>query len=374
MNRLRLNPQLLRVPLYIAGKSPEQVRQELGLSEIIKLCSNENPLGPSPMAVTALRNALPQAHCYPGIAELELRRKLATYHRNGLTQQHFIVGSGATDVLRMIAQAFIFDGGESIMDRVTFPLYGLLTTMYGGDAIKVDPGPDYCSDLSAMAEMITAETRIVWLCSPNNPTGLTLSQVEVDEFIAWLPEHIVVVFDEAYRDYVTDSNCVDSLRYVRQGRNVIVVRSFSKASGLADLRVGYAIAHPDLIEYLMHTVLPFNTGALAIVAAAASLDDYAFRRRSQELVERERAFLFTRLSEMGLTCLPGQANFLLVIDPPLDALVLVDALLHQGVIVRLMTSFGLPNAFRVTVGLREQNERFLAAMRMTLTEVMDAPV
>lgn len=374
MSGLRLSPQLLRVPLYIAGKSPEQVCQELGLPEVVKLCSNENPLGPSPMAAAALRDALPQAHFYPGIAELELRRRLVTYHRNGLTEQHFIVGSGATDVLRMVAQAFIFDGGESIMDRVTFPLYALLTTMYGGDAIKVDPRPDYRSDLSAMAGAVTAETRVVWLCSPNNPTGLTLSQAEVDEFIEWLPEHVVVVFDDAYRDYVTDPNCVDSLRYVRQGRNVIVVRSFSKTSGLANLRVGYGIARSDLVEYLMHTVLPFNTGALAIVAATASLDDQAFHRRSRELVQRERAFLLARLSEMGLTCLPSQANFLLVVDPPLGAAALVDFLLQWGIIVRPMAGFGLPNAFRVTVGLREQNEQFLAAMRLALAEVPVAPV
>jgi histidinol-phosphate aminotransferase len=217
-----------------------------------------------------------------------------------------------------------------------------------------------------MADAITDETRVVWLCSPNNPTGLTLSQAEVDEFVERLPEHVVVVFDEAYRDYVTAPDCVDSLRYVQQGRNVIVVRSFSKIAGLANLRVGYGIADPDLIEQLKHTVLPFNTGALSIVAAAASLDDGAFRRRSQELAESERAFLFTRLSEMSLTCLPSQANFLLILNPPLDTPVLVDRLLQRGIIVRPMAGFGLPHAFRVTVGLREQNERFLAAMHAVL--------
>lgn len=373
MNGLRLNPQLLRVPLYIAGKSAEQVSQELGLGEVLKLCSNENPLGSSPMAIAALRDMLPKAHRYPGIAERELRSGLVTYYRNGLTEQHIIVGSGATDVLRIVAQAFIFDGGEAVMCRVTFPLFALLTTMYGGRAIRVDPRPDYRFDLPAMADAITAQTRIVWLCSPNNPTGLVLSQAEVDEFIESLPEHVVVVFDEAYCDYVTDPNCVDSLQYVRQGRNVVTVRSFSKSAGLANLRIGYGIAPPDLIEYLMHTVLPFSTGALAMVAARASLDDRTFRRRSRELVQQERAFLFARLSEMGLTCLPSQANFLLVVDPPLEVPALVDALLHQGVIVRPMAGFGLPNAFRVTVGLREQNERFLAALRTALAEASVTP-
>lgn len=369
MNGLILNPQLLQVPLYIAGKSPEQVRQELGLDEVLKLCSNENALGPSPLALAALHGALVNAHRYPGIAERDLQRKLVTYHRNGFTEQHVIVGNGATDVLRMIAQAFIFDGGESVVSRVTFPLFALLTTMYGGRTIRVDPRPDYHQDLPAMADAITANTRIVWLCSPNNPTGLVLSQEEVDEFMERLPEQVVVVFDEAYCDYVTDPDYADSLRYVRQGRNVIVVRSFSKSGGLANLRVGYGIASRELIEYLLHVILPFNIGAFATVAAAASLDDHTFRRRSRELVQRERAFLLAQLSEMGLTCLPSQANFLLVVDPPLGAPSLVDALLHQGVIVRPMAGFGLPNAFRVTVGLREQNEQFLAALRAALVEV-----
>jgi histidinol-phosphate aminotransferase len=369
MNGLMLNPQLLLVPLYVAGKSPEQVRQELGLGEVLKLGSNENALGPSPLALAALRDTLTKVHRYPGMAEYDLRRKLVTYYRNGLAEQHFIVGSGATDVLRVIAQSFLSEDGESITCRVTFPLYALLTTMYGGRAIRVDPRPDYHFDLPAMADAVTAQTRIVWLCSPNNPTGFVLSQREVDEFMERLPEHVVVVFDEAYHDYVTDLDYADSLRYVRQGRNVIVVRSFSKSAGLANLRVGYGIAHPELIEYLMHAVLPFNTGALPMVAAAASLDDHTFRRRSRELVQRERAFLYTRMWELGLTCLPSQGNFLLVIDPPLGAPVLVDALLQQGVIVRPMAGFGLPNAFRVTVGQREQNEQFLATLRTVLAEV-----
>jgi histidinol-phosphate aminotransferase len=340
---------------------------------MLKLCSNENPLGPSPMALTALRDALMEAHRYPGIAERELRRKLVAYHGNGLTEQHFIIGNGATDVLRMIAQAFIFDGGESVMCSVTFPLFALLTTTYGGRSVRVDLRPDYYIDLPAMADSITPQTRLVWLCSPNNPTGLVLRQTEMDEFIEQLPEHVVVVLDEAYCDYVTDPDYADSLQYVRQGRNVIVVRSFSKSAGLANLRIGYGIAHPGLTEYLLRTVLPFNVGALAVVAAKASLDDHVFRHRSRELVLRERDFLFARLTEMGLTCLPSQANFLLIIDPPFGAPALAEALLQQGIIVRPMASFGLPVALRTTIGLPEENDRFLAAMHVALAEALAYP-
>lgn len=369
MNGLITNPQLLQVPLYVAGKSAEQVSRELELDRVTKLCSNENPIGPSPMALAALSAALVETHRYPGIAESDLRAKLAAYHGNGLTERHFLIGNGATDVLRTIAQAFIFDGGESVMSSVAFPLYRLLTTMFGGKSVRVAPRPDYHQDLAAMAAAVTAETRVVWLCSPNNPTGFVLSQSETDEFMERLPEHVVVVFDEAYHDFVTDPYCADSIRYVQQGRNVVVVHSFSKSGGLANLRIGYGIASPDLIEYLLHAILPFGTGALAAIAAAASLEDRTFRRRSRDLVQQERTFLHTRLTEMGLTCLESQANFVLVLDPPKGVPIVVDALLHQGIIVRPMAGFGLPNAFRVTVGKRAENERFLASLRTILAVV-----
>ncbi|MBN1582318.1 MAG: histidinol-phosphate transaminase [Anaerolineae bacterium] len=366
MKGLPTNPHLLKVPLYVAGKSAEQVSRELGLDRVTKLCSNENPLGPSPMALAALSAALAETHRYPGIAESELREKLAAYHGNGLTERHFLVGNGATDVLRTIAQAFIFDGGESVTSSVAFPMYRLLTTMFGGKSVQVAPRPDYHLDLAAMAEAVTAETRIVWLCSPNNPTGFVLSQSETDEFMERLPEHVVVVFDEAYRDFVTDPYCADSIRYVLQGRNVVVVHSFSKSGGLANLRIGYGIASPDLIEYLLHTVMPFGTGALSAIAAAASLEDQTFRRRCRDMVWQERTFLHARLTEMGLTCLESQANFVLILDPPMGVSFVVDALLHQGIIVRPMAGFGLPNAFRVTVGTREENEHFLDALHVVL--------
>ncbi len=373
MNGLVLNSQLLQVPLYIAGKCPEQIGQEPGSNGVIKLGSNENPLGPSPLALAALRGALETAHRYPGAGENELRRKLAAYHGGRLGAENFIIGNGATDILRMIAQAFISAGGESVTCQVSFPLFALLTTMYGGRSVQVAPCHDYQLDLAAMAEAITPQTRLVWLCSPNNPTGLILKQRAVDEFIEQLPEHIVVVFDEAYVDFVTDAEQVNSLRYVHQGRNVITVRSFSKSAGLAGLRVGYGIARPDLIAYLSRTVLPFNTSALALVAASASLDDHVFLRQSRELVQQERQFLYTRLTEMGLTCLPSQANFVVVLDPPGGAPALVEALLHRGIIIRPMGNFGLPNALRVTVGLREQNRRFLEVVRTVLPQTSVAP-
>lgn len=358
-----LAPHLLRVPRYVAGKPAEEISAEMGLDRVLKLNSNENPLGPSPMALAAMQETLADAHRYPGIAERDLRHKLAAYHGHHCSPQHFVIGNGATDILRIVAQAFMCHGGESVMCRTTFPLFALLTTMFGGKVVEVLPRPDYHYDLPAMAAAVNGQTRIVWLCSPNNPTGFVLPRAAVDDFLGRLPGHVMVIIDEAYADYVSDGDCVDSLRYVHEGRNVIAVRSFSKSRGLANLRVGYGIARPDLIDYLSRAILPFNSGALALRAAAAGLEDDEFVSRSRKLVQRERAFLLARLSEMGMTCLPSQANFVLVVDPPIPAPVLVDALAQRGIIVRPMENFGLPNAFRLSVGLREQNEQFLSALR-----------
>jgi histidinol-phosphate aminotransferase len=366
VNELRLSQQLLKVPLYVAGKSAEEVREELGLDEVLKMASNENPLGPSPMAVKALMESAQEANRYPGIAERELRRRLASFHGPDFTERHFIIGNGGTDVLRMVTQAFLFDGGESISGRLTFPVYGLLTTMFGGTSIPVEPTSDLGLDLTAMSEAVTPSTRVVWLCSPNNPTGAVLSQDEVDAFLDRLPDHLVVVLDQSYSDFVTDQTAVDGTRYVLQGRSVAVVRSFSKSAGLANLRVGYGIAHPDLIEYLLHTVLPFNTGATVIQAAIASLDDQQFRQQSRELIARERTFLVRGMQELGLNCLPSQANFVLASEVPGGADLLAEKLLQDGIIVRPMAAFGAPNSIRVSLGLREQNQQLLEALASIL--------
>ena len=366
MKALKLDPQLLKVPLYVAGKSEEEVHEELGLQEVVKLASNENALGSSPKAVAALHESLQHAHRYPGISERDLRRRLADSHGEGFTENHFIIGNGGTDVIRMIAQAFIFETGESVMGRVTFPLYSLLTTMFGGTSIKVDPAEGYALDLPAMAEAVGPDTRLVWFCSPNNPSGLIIGQGEADAFIDALPDHVVVVFDESYCDYVTDGTAAISTQFVLEGRPVVAVRSFSKSAGLANLRVGYGIAHPEIIEYLLHTVLPFNTGAPVIRAAMASMDDVDFQDRSRKLVEEERDFLFTRLDAVGLNSHPSQANFIFVTDVPGGGRAFAEKLLRTGIIVRPMDTFGEPNGIRVTVGLREQNERLLKAVAEVL--------
>lgn len=366
MTPLRLNPHLLKVPLYIAGKSVEEVQEEYGLEDVVKLASNESPLGPSPLALTALEQMLSEAHRYPGIADRDLRRRLGPLAHPGFDEHNVITGNGATDVVRMIAQAFVFDGGEMVTGRLSFPLYPICATMFGGTPVLVPPTPDLRFDLRAMAEAVGENTRLVLICTPNNPTGLTCNRAEVEEFLNRLPEHVVVAFDESYRDFVEDGDCPDPVEYVAAGRNVIVVRSFSKCAGLANLRVGYGIARPELIEYLCHTQLPFNTGAPALAAAHASLDDREYFDRFRRLVHEEREFLYVELDALDVGYVRSQANFVLIIDLPIEARVVGERLIQCGIIVRPMTGWGLPRAIRVTVGTREQNERFVGALRVVL--------
>lgn len=360
----RFNPDLCTVPLYIAGRSEDEVKEELGLDEVVKLASNESPIGPSPLALHAAQAALVCAHRYPGILERDLCRKLAA--RFDLSPDQILIGNGGTDVLRIITQGFVFGGGNTVMSRASFPMYHILTTTFGGTPRPVAPRPDYEHDLAAMATAIDEETRLVYLCSPNNPTGGIIHQAEADAFVAALPPHVVIVWDESYCDYVEDAGYADSLAYVRAGHNVLVVRSFSKGAGLANLRVGYLIGPVELVNYLRHARLPFHVGDVALAAAMASLDDAEYHHQARGVALSGRAYLYAAFNDLGLHCLPSQANFVAIVDPPLPAEELTRRLLHYGFIVRAMKGFGMPNAIRVTVGTPATNERFVQALRAIL--------
>lgn len=369
MTGLRLNPHLLKVPLYIAGKSVEEVQEEYQLEDVIKLASNESPLGPSPLALAAARDALAEAHRYPGVAERNLRRALGPRVHPDFDERYILIGNGATDLIRLLAQAFVFDGGAMVTCQVTFPLYHICTLMYGGQSVLVPPTPDLRFDLSALADAITPDTRLVIICSPNNPTGLISRRIEVEAFMTRVPDSVVVVFDESYRDFVDDPEYPDPVSYVAEGRSVVVLRSFSKSAGLANLRVGYAIAPPDLVQYLSRAVLPFHTGAVALAAAHASLDDQAYLEHNRRLVRRERDYLCAELDALDLSYAPSQANFVLITNLPLPAKDLAERLMQRGVIVRAMTGWGLPNAVRVSLGTHELNQRFVRHLRAVLDEV-----
>ncbi|HEX6387319.1 MAG TPA: histidinol-phosphate transaminase [Anaerolineae bacterium] len=368
MTAPRFNPHLLEVPLYIAGKSIDEVKEELGLAAVVKLASNESPIGPSPLAIQAAQRLLAEAHHYPGVADCNLRRKLAARLGYGLAEDNILLANGGTDALRMITQAFVFDGGNTVMSQVTFPMYRILTVAFGGTPKIVAPSPDYGHDLATMAGQLDEDTRIVFLCSPNNPTGDILTQAQVDHFLAAVPEHVVVVFDESYYDYVADPRYAQSLSSVEAGRNVLVLRSFSKSAGLANLRVGYVIGPAVLVEYIRHTRLPFHVGDIALAAASASLDDTEYHRQGRQAVLEGRAYLLAALRQLKLCCLPSQANFVTILDPPLEVTTLVQALLRKGIIVRPLDAFGLPNGIRVSVGTQADNEKFIQALANALPE------
>jgi histidinol-phosphate aminotransferase len=370
MKNLRLNSNLLKVPAYIGGKPIEVVQEEYGLTDVIKLGSNESPLGPSPLAVAAFQDALQKAHRYPGIADRRLRYKLAAHYNarfgTALTEGNFLTGNGLTDVLRMIVQAFIFDGGESIYCNPTFPMYPILTQAVGGQAVPV-PHHDYRYNLSAMAEAINHNTRLLFICNPNNPTGTTVACDEVQAFMKRVPPSAAVVFDESYYDFVEDPHYSNALDYVQAGQdNVIVLRGFSKSYGMANLRIGYAIATAPMIEYLSHAQLVFNTGDATLYAAAAALDDHAYLRAAQELIWCEKQFLYQGLSDLELSYVPTQANFMLLIHLPRDVKTINEEMLRRGVIIRPMGGFGMPDAIRVTIGTRAENERLLQAFAEVL--------
>lgn len=362
---LILNPDLLRVPTYTRGKSLEDLKRELGVEEVIKLGSNENPLGPSPRAIEAIKRAASDLHRYPSVETHDLTCKLAASLGPDIEGKNIVVGNGSADVMRSVAQSFLSGGGEVIIGSPAFQMYELATNMYGGRCIFVE-AEDFRYDLQAMADKITERTRMIFVTNPNNPTGLIVSQGEVDNFMERVPPSVVVIFDEAYREYVDARDYPDTIRYVLEGRNVIITRTFSKIYGLAGMRVGYGIAGEELVNYLLRAQIPFHTGKLAIMAAMASLEDHDHVRKSREVNAEGREYLARSFGEMGLSSLPSQANFILAFDFKKDVEEINQALLRQGVIVRPTEPFGLPQALRITIGTREENERLVEALRLAL--------
>ena len=366
MTKPRFNPDLMNVPLYVGGRAIEEIQEKYGLEKVVKLASNESPVGPSPMAVKAAAEMMGQAHRYPGVADAHLRHKLAEKFGRGFTEDNFLIGNGATDLLRMVTQAFTFGGGNNVMADATFPMYHILTTAFSGECRVVPLPANHRFDLDAMLAAIDNDTRIVFLCTPNNPTGTIITQAEFDRFMKRVPDHVVVLMDESYYDYVTDSSHADSLDYIEKGRNVIVLRSFSKASGLANLRVGYMIAPAEITEYVRHALLPFNTSDIALCAASASMDDDEFNELQRRTVLDGRDYFQSAFADLDLQTIPSQANFVAFLAPPLGSARLTELLLQRGYIVRELTMFGMKNAIRVSVGTMEENEAFVKTLKQIL--------
>jgi histidinol-phosphate aminotransferase len=359
----RLHREVLEQILpYVPGKPIEEVERELGIGDVVKLASNENPLGPSPLAVAAVVHHIGKAHRYPDGAGYYLRQKLAAYL--GIPADYIVLGNGSVEIMEQIAEAYLNPGQETIVGWPSFFKFVIVTQIMNGTVVKV-PLADMRYDLNAMADAVTPKTRLVFIANPNNPTGTMGTAREVADFMERIPERILVVFDEAYYEYIDRDDYPDTLRYVREGRNVIVTRTFSKIYGLAGLRIGYGIAKPDVISSLNRVRETFNTSSAAQIAALHALDDRDHVARTKSVNETQRARLLAELPLTGLRPIPSVTNFLLV-DMGRNASALYEPLLREGVIIRPMGMYELPNSMRITVGREEENDKLLYALSKVL--------
>jgi len=345
--------------VYVPGKPIEEVQRELGVSDIVKLASNENPLGTSPKALAAIRAALPELHRYPDGSGFKLRRALAELH--GVSIDHIILGNGSSEILEMLARAYIADGDEAVISQQSFVMYELVINQVNGRPVAMPMLPGRRHDLDAMAAAVTSRTKLIYVANPCNPTGTYSTRAEVDRLLEGVGDRALVVLDQAYQEYVDRPDFPDGLDDLKAGRNVIVLRTFSKIYGLAGIRIGYGLADPEVIATLNRVRSPFNTSALAQAAALGALDDAAWAQRSREHNLREVAYLDGELRKRGVAFTPTVTNFVLI-ELEGDAGELFVEFQRRGVIIRPVGGPGLARCARVSVGTRAENERFLAAL------------
>lgn len=357
-------PWVAGLGVYEPGRPIEEVARELGFEdagEIIKLASNENALGPSPKAVTAMRKSLREMHLYPDGGAFYLRQALAAKLKVAADQ--IVAGSGSNELIEFIGHVFLDEGVNIVMADRAFVVYRLVADMFRARTIAV-PMKDYTHDLDAMLRAITPATRLVFVANPNNPTGTMVGADALDAFIRRVPDHVVVVLDEAYIELLPPELQPDTLRYVREGRKVILLRTFSKAYGLAGLRIGYGIAPEACIRLLHRVRQPFNTTAIAQIAATAALEDDAYVARTRRMVREGLTFFENAFRAMGLEYVPSSANFILVRVG--QGRRIFQAMQEEGVIVRPMDPYGLPEHVRITVGTRAENRRCIAVLKKVL--------
>ncbi|HXL22965.1 MAG TPA: histidinol-phosphate transaminase [Candidatus Dormibacteraeota bacterium] len=354
-----LIPEYLRgLPVYVPGKPIEEVERELNI-RAIKLASNENPLGPSPKAVEAVRGALPESHRYPDGGTNVLREKLAKLR--GVQFEEIFIGLGSSEIIDLAARVFLRFGIAGLTSEGSYAPFSTAIRASGA-ALHLAKQRDFAFDLRAIGEAITPETRLIYLANPNNPTGTAFGAAELEQFLERVPQNILVVLDEAYIHYAARADMPDSAALFRAHKNLLTLRTFSKVYGLAGLRIGYATATSGLVAAMNKLRTPFNTSGLAQAAAIAALDDDAHVKRSLETNAAERLRLHNALRDLGLQPVPSEANFIFV---ELGAIAkdFSDVLLRGGVIVRPLGWMGFPDAIRVSVGTAQENDAFLQAMR-----------
>jgi histidinol-phosphate aminotransferase len=354
-------PYVSKISPYVPGKPITALAREMGLpvEKIVKLASNENPLGMSPRARTAVEAAVAGLERYPD--QFELITALAD--RLDVAQNQIVLGNGSNDVLDLAARVFLAPGRSSVFSQHAFAVYPLATMSAGAECISA-PAKHYGHDLTAMRAALRADTRLVWIANPNNPTGNFLPYDEVRAFIATVPSDVAVVLDEAYNEYLPPAERVDTVAWLKEFPNLIVTRTFSKIYGMAGLRVGFAVASPEVADLMNRVRQPFNVNNLAIAAACAALDDHLFVAESYQLNRRGMEQIVAGLKRLGLEHIPSHGNF--VTFAVNDGTAVNQKLLKQGVIVRPIGGYGLPNHLRVTIGLETENARFLEALEKSL--------
>lgn len=341
---------------YVPGKPIEELERELGITGSTKLASNENPIGPSPLALKALRKGVSGLNRYPDGSCFYLRDALS--ERLAVGGSDIIFGNGSNELIELAVRTFLSPGDEAIMAHPSFVVYSMIVQAVNGKNIIV-PLRDWRHDLEAMASKITDKTKIIFIANPNNPTGTINTKEEMDAFMDKVPDSVLVIVDEAYYEYVRSTDYADSMKYYRQGRNILILRTFSKIYGLAGLRVGYGIAGAEIVTEMNKVRQPFNVNTLAQMAALAALSDHAHVEKSRRINERGMKYLYRELKAMKIHFVPSDANFIYLPLKGDTALQIYNDLLKEGVIVRPMG----PRAIRITVGLPGENKRLIEALR-----------
>ncbi|MFH0844252.1 MAG: histidinol-phosphate transaminase [Pseudomonadota bacterium] len=349
---------------YPPGKPIEELERELGISGSIKLASNENPLGPSPLALEAITRHLKTLNRYPDGRGYYLKSKLSNTY--GLTEEQIIIGNGSNELIELVIRTFLSPGDGVIQAFPTFLVYEKIVTGAGGKMVSV-PLSSFRIDLDAIRDTITGETKIIFINNPNNPTGSALSKEEMIDFLKSIPRDILIVMDEAYIEFTTDEGVARGLDLLSEYPLLVVLRTFSKIYGLAGLRIGYGFGQEKIINYMNRVRQPFNANTLAQVAATAALDDTDFVKRTLKLIRDGISYYYQQLGGMGLEYIPTQTNFLLI-KVPSGGRRTYERMLREGVIIRSMESYGLGDYIRVNVGLPEENERFIIVLKKIVND------
>ncbi|BBO86960.1 histidinol-phosphate transaminase [Desulfosarcina ovata] len=362
MMKLNIPDYIQAIAPYVPGKPLESLEREYGICDSVKLASNENPLGPSPKALAAIQNSLAMLHRYPDGAGHCLTEKIAAV--NGIAPENVVIGNGSDDIIALLIRALVRPGDRVVVPKPSFLMYDISANAAGAVVDSI-PLKDLSMDLDGMAARVDADTRLVFICNPNNPTGTVISREAFEAFMERLPEGVVVVVDEAYIEFARDPGCLKTGQPMDLKRPIVTLRTFSKVYGLAGLRVGYGIMPAALAEVIHRVRQPFNVNSMAQAAAVAALDDTDFLEKSVDLVHRGLETLYAGLDALGLAYHKTETNFFLI-DMDRSAAEVFEKMLRKGVIVRSMQSYGFPTCIRINVGLEHENQRFMKALESVI--------